>query len=93
MADGGKAQNLIYRISNCLQTILDLEPDLKRLELGHVLLKEFGILKAFLLKIDKFDLEETDVQRIENATASFLEELRAPLEEQDRERSHSRLIQ
>lgn len=93
MTDGGKAQNLIYRISNCLQTILDLEPDLKRLELGHVLLKEFGILKAFLLKIDKFDLEETDVQRIENATASFLEELRAPLEEQDGERSHSRLIQ
>lgn len=93
MTDNGKAQNLMHRITNCLQTILDLEPDLKRLELGHVLLKEFGILKAFLLKIDKFDLDETDVQRIENATASFLEELRTPLEERDRESSQPRLIQ
>lgn len=93
MTDSGKSQNLMYRITNCLQTILDLEPELKRLELGHMLLKEFGILKAFLLKVDKFDLEEADVQRIENATASFLDELRAPLEEQDDSRSHSRLVQ
>jgi len=83
----------MYRITNCLQTILDLEPEIRRLDLGHVLLKEFGLLKAFLLKIDKFDLEETDVQRIENATASFLEELRAPLEEQESERLGPRLIQ
>jgi len=93
MVDCGKAQNLMYRITNCLQTILDLEPEIRRLDLGHVLLKEFGLLKAFLLKIDKFDLEETDVQRIENATASFLEELRAPLEEQESERLGPRLIQ
>lgn len=93
MTDSCTAQNLMHRITNCLQTILDLEPELKRLELGHVLLKEFGLLKAFLLKIDKFDLEESDVQRIENATASFLDELRAPLEEQAGERSHPRIIQ
>lgn len=93
MIDSGKPQNLMFRITNCLQTILELEPELKRLELGHVLLKEFGILKAFLLKVDKFDLEEADVQRIENATASFLDELRVPLEEQIEDRSTSRLVQ
>ncbi len=93
MIDSGKSQNLMHRITNCLQTILELEPELKQLELGHMLLKEFGLLKAFLLKVDKLDLEEEDVQRIENATASFLDELRMPLVEQVEDRSTSRLVQ
>jgi hypothetical protein len=73
------SENLMCRISNCLQTILELEPELERLELGHVLLKEFGLLKSFLTKLDSIDLEEDDVVRIEHATANFLDELRVPL--------------
>jgi DNA mismatch repair ATPase MutS len=67
------------RISNCLQTILDLEPELERIELGKSLLEEFSVLKDFLQKIDTVDLSEDDVARVETATSNFLEELRLPL--------------
>lgn len=73
------AHNLQIRIVNCLQTILDMEQELRRLELGHVLLKEFGVLKSFLSKIEMVQIEEDDVLRIEKATENFLEELRVPL--------------
>lgn len=69
----------LVRITNCLKTILELEPELERLDLGSSLLSEFGVLKAFLEKIDDVDLNEEDVQRVERATASFLKELRGPL--------------
>jgi hypothetical protein len=67
------------RISNCLQTILELEPELEKIELGKSLLEEFSVLKDFLQKIDTVDLSEADVERVETATANFLEELRLPL--------------
>ena len=67
------------RLKNCLQTILELEPDLERLELGHVLLKEYELLKSFIEKVGKVALQEDDVERIEKATAAFLDELRVPL--------------
>lgn len=77
--NGQDTENLSARISNCLQTILDLEPDLERLRLGHVLIREFQILKTFLARMDRIDIEESDVARIETATESFLRELKTPL--------------
>ena len=74
-----KEIDLVYRLTNCLQTILELEPEVARLEMGSMLLREFGLLKAFLLKVETFELEEEDVARIEQATASFLSELETPL--------------
>lgn len=70
----------LVRITNCLQTILDLEPELTKLDLGHSLLDEFVVLKSFLQKIDEVELSEDDVQRIEQATSNFLKELREPLQ-------------
>lgn len=67
------------RISNCLETILELEPELEKIELGKSLLEEFGVLKDFLQKIDRVSLNEDDVERVEAATSNFLEELREPL--------------
>jgi len=67
------------RISNCLQTILELEPELEKIELGKSLLEEFDVLKDFLQRIDTVTLNEDDVERVETATANFLDELRAPL--------------
>jgi hypothetical protein len=67
------------RISNCLETILELEPELEKIELGKSLLEEFVVLKHFLQKIDSVALDEDDVERVETATANFLEELRGPL--------------
>jgi len=67
------------RISNCLETILELEPELEKIELGKSLLEEFGVLKDFLERIDSVALNEDDVERVESATSNFLAELRAPL--------------
>lgn len=71
--------NHLARISNCLQTILDLEPELERIEIGKPLLEEFSVLKEFLQKIETVALNEDDVTRVEIATSNFLEELRVPL--------------
>lgn len=72
---------LQLRLKNCLQTILDLEPDLERMELGEMLMREFHLLKAFMERVADVRLHEADVDRIEQATACFLDELREPLTE------------
>ncbi len=73
-----KSDNNIIRIMNCLQTILELEPELERLDLDSSLLGEFIYLKKFIEKIDRIELNENDVERIEKATANFLSELKIP---------------
>lgn len=73
------SSNHLARISNCLQTILDLEPALEKIEIGKSLLEEFSVLKEFLQKIETVSLNEDDVKRVEIATSNFLEELRVPL--------------
>lgn len=89
MSDSSSVNHLV-RITNCLQTILDLEPQLESLEHGNSLLDEFVVLKSFLEKIDKVDLSESDVERIETATANFLKELQGPLAKarKNREKGH-----
>lgn len=73
------ASNLQSRLLNCLETIIELERDLERLELGHVLLSEFEQLKSFMERIDQVAVDEEDVRRIEAATSNFLDELKIPL--------------
>ncbi len=67
------------RVLNCLRTILDLESDLDTAGMGDSLVEEFKDLKKIVAKTNAWDLEETDVQRIERATAAFLSELELPL--------------
>jgi len=92
MTDSNSVSYLV-RITNCLQTILELEPQLERLEHGNSLLDEFAVLKSFLQKIDEVDLSEADVQRIELATANFLKELQAPLARAESSKSKGRRLQ
>ena len=73
------------RLMNCLETIIELERELERLELGHVLLTEFSQLKTFMEKIDHVMFDEEDVRRIEAATSNFLDELKVPLGLADQE--------
>jgi hypothetical protein len=73
------ATGLHARVFNCLQTILDLESDLETAGMGDNLVEEFNDLKEIAAKTTVWDLEETDVQRIERATAAFLHELELPL--------------
>lgn len=77
--DDDQRATLQIRLSNCLQTILDLEPELERLELSDMLLQEYSVLRSFMDNIETVPLEEKDVQRIEEATSNFLAELKEPL--------------
>ena len=71
--------SLHLRLRNCLQTILELEPELERLEMGAMLTTELDQLKTFIQRLDTGQLHEEDVNRIEDATTSFLNELRMPM--------------
>ncbi len=92
MTDSSSVSHLV-RITNCLQTILDLESQLEKLEHGNSLLDEFVVLKSFLEKIDKVDLSEEDVERIEAATANFLNELQGPLSRAESGKKKGRRLQ
>ncbi|MFW5837129.1 MAG: hypothetical protein ACOCVM_03920 [Desulfovibrionaceae bacterium] len=81
------------RISNCLRTILELEEDVERLEMGYTLVKEFQTLKEFLGRLERVEVEEEDVHRIEQATAHFLEELKGPLSQTGGGSLRRRLVQ
>lgn len=81
------------RLRNCLQTILELEPEIERLELGERLLKEFTLLKSFVERLGSVEVNETDVRRIEEATASFLEELKEPMSLVVGQRSGNKILQ
>lgn len=71
--------DLMIRVSNCLETILELETELKRFDMGKTLVNEFDVLKDFLSRMNNIEVCEEDVERIEAATANFLEELKEPL--------------
>lgn len=70
---------LSARIINCLQTILELEPVLRRMDSGRMMLSEFKMLKIFLNGMDTVSLQEDEVTRIEKATERFLQELKTPV--------------
>ena len=72
------SSTLAARIMNCLQTILELEPMLRNMDPGHILLSEFKKLKPFLNDMESLSLDEEDVSRIETATERFLQELKTP---------------
>lgn len=74
-----ETMSLQLRLKNCLQTILELEPALEQLEMGHVLLKDYATLRSFIEKLEDVSLQEDDVLRIELATSNFLDELKLPL--------------
>ena len=66
------------RLKNCLLTILELEPDLECLQLPDTFRNELALLKQHLEKIGQIEFYEEDLQRLETATAKFLDELRLP---------------
>lgn len=64
------------RLKNCLHTILDLEACLAQSHLGNLLEHEFSVLKKVASTLELSTVNEIDVERIEAATARFLEELK-----------------
>ncbi|MDR2055994.1 MAG: hypothetical protein LBQ10_09045 [Desulfovibrio sp.] len=81
---------LQLRLKNCIQTILDLEPDFDGQVWRRHFNNEISALKTYLRQVDNMVLAEDDVQRLEAATASFLAELK--FFTQDRPQQH-RLLQ
>ncbi|MDR3358797.1 MAG: hypothetical protein LBN96_08120 [Desulfovibrio sp.] len=67
---------LQIRLKNCIQTILELEPDFDDRLWGRHFNNEISALKAYLQRVDRMALAEGDVQRLEAATANFLAELK-----------------
>lgn len=72
-------EELRTRLRICLQTILEMEPQLASIELKDYLADEFSVLKEFIGKLDNVPLSEDDVKRVEEATMDFLAELEDPL--------------
>jgi hypothetical protein len=79
MSDGRTI--LQHRLLNCLQTIIDLEEELGARDVDINLSQELGTLKRVMLHIDQLEISEIDVQRVEQATTRFLEELSGPLQD------------
>lgn len=70
---------LRMRLKNCLQTILELEPDINALHANVRFSEDMRTLRDYLARVGGLDLTEEDVLRLERATARFLKELRFPL--------------
>lgn len=62
------------RISNCLDTILELQPGLRRLY-RTAFAEDFACLRAYAAKVAAMRAEEEDVERLESMTAAFIQEL------------------
>ena len=64
---------------NCLETILDFESQLRTLLESGALISELLSLRTRIhnLKLEQFQLAEAEIQRIEQATTSLLQELDA----------------
>jgi len=71
--------NKQVRLLNCLLTIVELEPWIRKLPFDSDLNAEFKYIKKIIKQVKDFDLTEEDVWRIEKATADFLDEIREPL--------------
>lgn len=84
---------LHIRLKNCLQTILELETDMASLHMRSEFHTELETLKEYLNRIEGIPLAEDDVLRLEKATANFLEELRFPLAQVQRENHKNRILQ
>lgn len=84
---------LHVRLKNCLQTILELEPDMSSLHMRTEFRTELETLKEYLNRVEDLDLVEEDVQRLERATANFLDELRLPLSRVRRDGRKNRILQ
>ena len=66
---------LQLRLKNCIQTILELEPQIGADLSDRYFVEEFMALRRFLDSVEQMRLGEDDVERLESATATFLEEL------------------
>jgi len=87
------APRLHLRLRSCLQAILELEPELKTIGAAEPLLSEFSVLKDIYSRLETLIVQEEDVQRIEEATASFFEELKGSIKQENLPHSGQSFLQ
>lgn len=87
------SRHLQLRLKNCLQTILELEPDLRALSVQEKFHEELKLIRNYLDRLEDMSLSEEEVTRLERATETFLGELRLPLARLHSQRPSSRLLQ
>jgi hypothetical protein len=68
------------RLLTCLKTILELEEAVMQLPMGQDIAPEIEQIKEMVGRVRDIEVSENDVSRIEEATRSFLEEIREPLQ-------------
>ncbi len=85
--------HLQLRLKNCLQTILDVESDIAKYPLYDTLKPEMETLKKYLHDVDNLELSEDDVNRLEKATTTFLNELYLPIDEEVDNNIKKRILQ
>ncbi len=86
-------EHLQLRLKNCIQTVLELEPDMEKLALCDAFKEDMHFLKGCLNDIDRMSLSEQEVQRLEKATARFLRELWTPLRGEYIQKNTARVVQ
>ena len=84
---------LHLRLRSCLQAIIDLEPELQSIHAAEPLLMELSVLKDIYGRLETLLIQEEDVRRIEEATASFFEELKGSIKPESPSRSGQRFLQ
>ena len=87
------APRLHLRLRSCLQAILELESELKTIKTAEPLLSELSVLKDIYGRLETLLIQEEDVQRIEEATASFFEELKGSIKQERLPRSGQNFLQ
>ncbi len=85
--------HLQIRLQNCLQTILDLEPDMEKFAIYDTFKDEMTALKKYLNELNTLSLSEDDVTRLEKATALFLQELSLPFIQAQNTGTNKRILQ
>lgn len=74
-------RELQSRLKSCLQAVLDLEPELMNHEMGKLMVNEFEVLRSLLDRLPAIAVVEQEVQKVEEATSVFLDELQIPLKD------------
>ena len=87
--------SLYVRLHNCLQTVLELEQTFADGTLAGCedLQELFAMLKDSLGKLDSFDYESRDVERIEQAVAVFLQAIKPSAQKLDKKLYSGRILQ
>lgn len=85
--------HLHLRLRSCLQAILDLESELKNIRSAEPLMPELSVLRDIYGRLETLLIQQEDVERIEEATVNFFEELKGSIKQKSIVRFDQRFLQ